>query len=166
MLAVIELFVSVGSNIKWEFALATLVIVSATYILMGELSRIIAAAAVFIMIFILSSFARGFVSAISPSNTFRLLKNCFNREEEARFKMLRLDDEIRDKPPTQLSPAQIEKCNNVLQNTVIYNRAMLFYARTMRDYQRSNLLFLPGLFTILRLASPTVVGLTLINLAA
>jgi len=164
--AVVQSAISVLYNLKLKFAMFTLLIVCAFYILVGNSPQIIICAAVALLALILIAYFRGFVAAISPANMFRLIKEYFNKDEDVRFKAFRLDDEIRNTPVTELSPLQIEKWNNVLGNSVIYNRALLFYARTMRDYQRSNLPFIPGLITIFRLLSLTVFGFTLINFAA
>lgn len=65
----------------------------------------------------------------------------------------------------QYSEKQLEKWSTNLQNTVLYNRILLFFAKKLKNYQNSNINFAYYVFVIVLLIFINICTFTFINMA-
>ena len=101
--------------------------------------------------------------AMSPSGALALYAKMFKDKNIDKYKSYSLEEEIRGRPFAELAPDQAQKWNASLAKSVSRNRMLLFFARRLRDYQRSPLYVIPSIAIIVRLIMVLVLSFTMIN---
>ena len=118
-----------------------------------------------ILALLLLAYVHRFVLVFRPSGIFQAHINLFSGVREHGKKQFILDEGIKILPVASLDKGQLEKRTTNLQMSVLFNRACLFTARRLRDYQNSGVSTISGILTILLLILLTSVSFAAINLA-
>ena len=99
-----------------------------------------------------------------PSSIFQVHIKLFTGiREQGNKSFFILDDGIKSLPLGSLDRGQQEKRTSNLQMAVLFNRACLFTAKKLQDYQNSGLGTISGILTILLLILLTIVSFAAIN---
>jgi hypothetical protein len=110
-------------------------------------------------------YVRRFIIVFQPSLVFEAYLRFFPRFRTVSPQMFALDADMKSLPMDRLSPVQLEKWKTNLQTVVLYNRACLFVAKKLQDYQSSKLNFLSYIFSLIMLTGVTVAAFAGINMA-
>ena len=160
-LATMNTVVSIFSSLKRDLLLTTAFLIAVTVTLVAN-HRLALYASVALLITVLSfAYAYSIIRAFKPSAVFQAYKKIFPALHKTDF--LKVDTSVTLLPADKMSGDQLTLTTNSLQNVVLYNRACLFLARRLRDYQKSRLNTLSQIIGLLFLLVFTAVIFSFVN---
>jgi len=157
--------VSFFRNLKLNFVLLSVFVLSSLIVFVSVSHLALYAASLALFALILVGFLRSFIASLSPNGAISAFASVFRGDAEGRFKSYALEEDVKSQSFDQMQPDQLAKWNNSLEKSVLYNRVLLFFAKKLRDYQRSPMQILPSIFGITRLLVFTILSFSLINIA-
>jgi hypothetical protein len=162
--ALINAIISFSRSIRFIFIGSSVFLVSVATILTSSSNPLLWLATGTILVLLLIAYVYRFVLVFKPSSIFQVHIKLFTGiREQGNKSFFVLDDGIKSLPLTSLDRGQQEKRTSNLQMAVLFNRACLFTAKKLRDYQNSGLGTISGILTILLLILLTIVSFAAIN---
>jgi hypothetical protein len=110
-------------------------------------------------------YVRRFIVVFQPSIVFQAYLSIFPGLRKIMPDSCGLGADLRHVPRDTLDSKQLEKWTTQLQLAVLYNRACLFIAKKLQDYQSSKLNFLAYVFSLIALTIITILVFGGVNLA-
>jgi hypothetical protein len=116
-----------------------------------------------ILLFLIITYIRRFVLIFKPSSIFQAYIKVIPGIQKHGATLFTLDNDIRNLPVEKMDQYQLEEWTNKLQVSVLFNRAYLFLAKKLKDYQNSGLDSAAQALKILLLTLLTIFSFTAIN---
>jgi hypothetical protein len=113
---------------------------------------------------IVLTYFRAFVMALKPTVVFQIYSKFFKGIRKIAHTSFVLEAAIKTTPLELLDERQLAARTTNLQSSVLFNRACLFAAKKLRNYQKSEWKIVPAIFGLLSLVIFTVVGFSAIYL--
>ncbi|CRI66962.1 conserved membrane hypothetical protein [Thiocapsa sp. KS1] len=146
------------ANLRYRVVFITIFLFAFAAVAFSDTRYLLGAAALVLVILILTTYIKTFIDALKPSTIFRMYSKFFSVLHKTGRTTFSLDDEIRNIPIEELEPHQIEKWKTSLEISVLFNRFCLFAAKKLRSYQKSEWRMIPSVFGLFALVIFTVVS--------
>jgi hypothetical protein len=162
-LALIDGVISFFRSLKYKLIAFSIYSISVVAIL-ASTSPILLSAAIGILISILLlTLIRRLIAVFKPTAIFYFYKKFISIARERIFESVRLDEPLREVPVDRLNQDQLKKWVSGLQTSVLLNRACLFSARKLSQYQNSGMNIISGIFVVLILVISITLTFAVIN---
>lgn len=146
------------TNLRSRLFFLTIFLSSFAVIIFSDRDVLLIGAAGVMLLLILATYVKSFISSLKPSKIFQIYSMFFERTRTVGHTTFALAEDIRNIPVDTMDAPQLEKWNTSLQMSVLFNRLCLFSAKKLRDYQRSNWQIIPSVFGLLGLIIFTVIS--------
>jgi hypothetical protein len=138
--AIINSLISYFKKFKVNFLFGTAFLITSIALVKGSNRFLLWASLLFIFVNLIIHYIRKFIFVIRPSSIFRLHVKMFESVKKMGMKStFVLTDDIKSLPVQNLNKEQLGKWTQCLQMSVLFNRTCLFFAKKLRDYQKSGL---------------------------
>jgi len=124
---------------------------------------LLSAASIALIGLLFAAYVRRLLLILKPSGVFDVYRKIFSSLRQHTASHSKVDDEMRALALTQLSKQQLQQWKDKLEFAVLFNRAALFSARRLKDYQNSGIHILSGVLTSLSLVLITTFSFSVIN---
>lgn len=163
-LGLLNAIVAFYRTAKYSFAVGTLYAVAFFTLLTVENRTALWIASTQLLILVLVSYLRQFFLIFRQSDVYQVHVRAFRGTRKFFRSMFVIDDTIKEAPRDSLSASQVATWTSNLQHSVLFNRLCLYWARRLRDYQRSGFISVSHAFVVLILIVSSVVSFSFINL--
>lgn len=162
--AVISFLLSVFISLKYKFILTTLFLISAVLIITFSINIIVLSAAFVIFVILIMVYFHQSVAIFKSSSVIKFYFALLAKLDERKgLSLLELDEDIKKLPINKLNEKQLEKRTTNLQNAVLYNRILLFFASKLKDYRNNKINYVFYILNIIILVVITIISFSLIN---
>jgi hypothetical protein len=160
----VSAIISLLRSLRYKFVAGTVFILATFFAVTFSNWTVLVVSIVVILAVLFLSYARMSIFVFQPSSIFHLYSKFIKASPDRVFTTLQ-DKDIRNLPVERLNDSQLELRRTSIQTLVVWNRALLFFSRKLRDYQESNLNAVAYSLNLLLLIGFTIVSYGVVNYA-
>ncbi len=162
-LGLLNAAISYVHDFRYKIVSLFVYLTSFTIVATSEAPSISIVASAILMFVLVCCYYRAIRSIFSASILFEVYISAFSKTKGVVTKSIKLDDDLKTLPVTQMTPTQLKKWSEQLANAVLLNRGCLFIAKKLQLFQKSGFLWVSGTLSVFFLVIVTTLSFAALN---